>query len=267
MSSSIDKALYHAASKILEPLARLFVGHGVAYGMFEQLVRDAFVKAGSHEMEKSGRRPTVSGISALTGLSRKAVKQLQESDVSEESASRLRYNRAVRVISGWMNDPRFQTEGSPAILPIDGSAQSFSELVREHSGDVPSVALLKVLQESGNVVVTDGRVKLVKHAYVPTNTEPDTLNILGVDVAELITTISINIDAAHDERLFQRKVSTAFLDRNELAAFREYSNKRSQQLLEEYDGWLSSREVDTDKRNSKHAAYVAVGVYYSELAN
>ena len=264
MTSPADTALQGAASKILELLARLFLKHGSAYGLFEQLAREAFVKAGAAEMRRSNRRPTVSGISALTGLSRKMVKRQLEANPEDESASRLRYNRAVRVLSGWVNDPRFLEDDGPAILAIEGSGLSFSELVREHSGDVTPKALLKVLEEAGNVAVADGRVELLKRAYIPTHTEPDTLNILGADVAELINTVSVNISAGPSDKLFQRKVSTSLLNREELDEFRAFSNQRSQQLLEEYDAWLATRELGTDKEDTAETTYVAVGIYYSE---
>ncbi len=264
MTSAIDQALQNAVTKILVPLARLFLSHGAAYGLFEELARDAFVKAGYTHMERAGRRPTVSGVAALTGLSRKAVKQLSEADGAEEASSRLRYNRAVRVLSGWVNDERFQNNDEPAVLSIEQSPNSFSDLVREYSGDVPPVALLKVLEEAGNVRVEDGKVELLSRAYIPMDTEPDVLNILGVDVAELINTVSINITAQPGERRFQRKVSTAYLRRDALEEFREYSNARSQALLEDYDAWLTSREVSSEERGTDNAAYVAVGIYYSE---
>ncbi len=264
MNTTVETALQRAASKILELLARLFLKHGAAYGLFEQLAREAFVKAGAAEMRRAGRRPTVSGISALTGLSRKMVKRLQESYYTEEAGSRLRYNRAVRVLSGWVNDPRFLKDGVPSVLPIEGPEQCFSELVREYSGDVPPKALLKVLEESENVTVSDGHVELLKRAYIPTNTEPDTLNILGEDVAELINTVSINISAEPGDRHFQRKVSTSLLNRNDLDEFRTFSNQRSQQLLEEYDTWLAARELNEDQQDTDQTSYVAVGIYYSE---
>lgn len=264
MTSPVDTALQGAASKILELVARLFLKHGSAYGLFEQLARDAFVKAGAAEMRRANRRPTVSGISALTGLSRKMVKRQLDADPEQENDSRLRYNRAVRVLSGWVNDPRFIENDAPAVLAIEGPGRSFSELVREHSGDVTPKALLKVLEEAGNVAVTDDRVELLKRSYIPTHTEPDTLNILGADVSELINTVSVNVSASPSDKLFQRKVSTSFLNRDALDDFRRFSNERSQQLLEEYDTWLAARELDTDKQDTEQATYVAVGIYYSE---
>ena len=267
MDSPVKKALQSAVSKILEPLATLFLKHGEAYGAFEQLARNAFVKAGFPHMEESGKRPTISGIAALTGLSRKAVAHYQRPELEGQNQSRLRYSRAVRVISGWVNDPLYHLSGVPAVLSIDGPNSRFSELVRHYSGDVSPGALLAMLQQSGNIQVENGSAELVTRAYVPMDTEPDTLNILGVDVAELIHTVSHNVSAEPGNRLFQRKVSAATLNRDDLEAFRVFSNERSQQLLEEYDAWLTRHDISVHSKSQEDAVYVAVGIYYTEGLN
>lgn len=264
MSALVNSAIGAAVAKILFPLARLLIRHGMAVNTFEQIARKAFVDAGVANMEDSGLRPTVSGIATLTGLSRKEVTRLQGIAFADENQPQQRYNRAVRIISGWVNDSRFMHDNEPAVLPIEGAANSFSELVRIYGGDVTPGSLLSVLSKSGNVHEREGSVELVKRAYIPMETEPDTLNILGVDTAELIQTISYNISAAPDVRLFQRKVSTARLSAEAVSAFRQYSSTESQRLLEDYDAWLAAHEVENDK--SSEATYVAVGIYYADRA-
>ena len=47
-------------------------------------------------------------------------------------------------------------------------------------------------------------------------------------------------------------------------AFREFSARKSQMLLEEYHAWLSDHEVDPEGEAGVEPRYVAVGIYYSE---
>ncbi|MCB1844689.1 MAG: hypothetical protein KDI09_17130, partial [Halioglobus sp.] len=190
MDVSVNRVLEAAVVRILRPLARVLISHGMAEGLFAQLARQAFVEAGFDHMARSGNRPTVSGVAALTGLSRKEVARLAQADPKGDRIARERYNRAVRVISGWVNDTRFGKNGAPAPLRTDGDEPSFATLVRDYSGDVPPAAMLSVLQEGGNVAVDGQWVKLVQRAYIPMQTAPDRLNILGTDVAELILTIA-----------------------------------------------------------------------------
>ncbi len=262
MDMRIHQALHQTVLKLLRPLVRVLLGHGVSHGAFAEVSRQAFVEEGFAHMARSGKRPTVSGVAALTGLSRKEVKRINESDIDSLGDAAQRRNRAIRVISGWVNDPDFCSDGKPERLPLDAEKGGFAELVKRYSGDVTPAAMLSLLEESGNVSVAEGEVRLKKIAFIPMSTPLDKLNILGTDAGELIGTIGHNIMAEPSDRLFQRKVSNTLVRRDALDEFRAFSNRRSQELLEEYDTWLSEHEVDN--QTDEKAAYVAVGIYYVE---
>jgi hypothetical protein len=237
----------------------------MAYGTFAELARKAFVDEGFEHIERSGKRPTVSSVSALTGLTRKETKRLRESSPADDVESSQRYNRAIRVISGWVNDERYHREnGEPAILPFDGPGASFSSLVRQYSGDVPPVAMLSVLEMSRNIARSDAGLVLQERAYIPMSTPVEKLSILGTDVAELIGTIGHNLEVEPGQRFFQRKVSNTIVRASALPEFRELSNRKSQELLEEYHAWLTAHQVSEPMNESDQAAYVAIGVFYSE---
>lgn len=265
MKASLHQALSAAVLRLLRPLARVLLRHGMAYGTFAELARKAYVEEGFAHIERSGKRPTVSAVSALTGLTRKETKRLRELGVVDDESSSRRYSRAIRVISGWTGDDRFRTAaGEPAILPMEGKEGSFAVLVKEFSGDIPPAAMLSVLQDSGTVEITEQGVALQDKAYIPSATPLEKLNILGTDVAQLIDTIGHNLDAPAGQRYFQRKVSNVLVQPEAVAAFRELSNQKSQLLLEEYHSWLSSHEIDPDGDRSVEPCYVAVGIYYSD---
>ena len=127
MPKKLQQALANAILVLLRPLARVLLNHGMAYGSFAELSRKVFVDEGYEHLKRSGERPTVSSVSALTGLSRKEVKRLREEFALDHEDSAQRYSRAIRVISGWVSDPVFHDEhGEPAILPLEGSAPSFN---------------------------------------------------------------------------------------------------------------------------------------------
>jgi len=265
MAKATEQGIQSAALRILRPLVRVLLNHGMAYGAFAELTRRAFVDEGFAYLERSKQRPTISAVSALTGLTRKETKRLRESDITDDLDSSHRYSRAIKVISGWVNDPRFQDEyGEPALLPISGNEGSFSALVSEYSGDIPAVAMLSLLESSKNVGRRGDQVELLERAYIPMNTPADKIDILGTDVAELIGTIGHNLEVGPGRRLFQRKVSNTLVRRDAIDEFREYSNSKSQELLEEYHRWLSSHEVAADGSPPEKPGYVAVGIYYVE---
>ena len=208
MSKKLEKTLTAAILRLLYPLVRILLRNGVAYGTLAELVRKVYVEVAFREFAPEGKKQTVSRVSALTGLTRKEVKRLLESDAKDEGSTQARYNRAVRVIGGWMNDRRFLNEqGKPADLNIEGESKSFTLLVKDYSGDIPTMAMLSMLKEAGSIKVVNDKVRLVRYAFVPGSDSIDKIRILGTDVYELITTIDHNLVAEPDDLLFQRKVA------------------------------------------------------------
>ncbi len=262
-----NKILTAAIGQILRPLVRILLRNGIACGSFEEMVRKAYVDEAFAEASRNNTKATVSSVSAETGLSRKEVKRLNETVLTDSENTEQKYNRAIRVISGWLNDPQYAyEEGNPKALSLDsspslnGSETSFANLVKHYSGDIPTKAMLNLLESSNCVEIKDGLVHLVRNAYVPGSDPEEIIRILGTDTNELINTIDHNLTADESSRWFQRKVSNPRIPTDALPAFKEFSRKRSQALLEELDTWLSQNEADDD--TDSH--YVSLSVYYHE---
>lgn len=267
MDKSLHNALAGAVLHLLRPLAGILLRQGMPYGTFAELCRKAFVDAAFQDDSLSGKRPTISSVSAMTGLTRKETKRLRDWKITDGDDSAQRYSRAIRVISGWVEDPVYHDpEGNPAELPLDNGEQSFSGLVRRYSGDIPTAAMMSVLESSGCVQSDGSTVRLLERAYIPEGVTADKLDILGTDVAELVSTIGHNLRAAPEDRLFQRKVSNTMVRGEAVPAFREYSSRKSQQLLEDYHRWLSEHEAQANDsaQAGERPSYVAVGIYYTE---
>ena len=260
MSNQINSILSESALKILRPLVRILIRNGVSSGSLEELVRKAFVDEAFAIGTKKQQKTTVSSVSAQTGLSRKEVKRLNELSDTHNTDIEQKYNRAVRVISGWVNDKNFvDASGDARILTMDGSDSSFASLVKQYSGDIPTKAMLDLLITADCVQVDDGKVRLIKHAYVPGKDSAEIIRILGADTSELINTIDHNLTAEENEKRYQRKVSCVALRKSAIEEFKQLSTKQSQSLLEDLDTWLSQNEVSPDDED---AVYVSLGIYY-----
>ncbi|VAW66294.1 hypothetical protein MNBD_GAMMA09-3490 [hydrothermal vent metagenome] len=256
MSADLQTILQKAARKILSPLIRVMLRNGVACGSFEEMVRKVYIDEAFNMARKQGKA-TISGISAQTGLSRKEVKRLHDIEQSNDSSNNQKYNRAIRVISGWMNDPRFiSAQGVSKALNMEGVEPSFATLVKDYSGDIPTRAMFELLQKSGCIEQVDNKVYLTSHAYVPGNDPTDIINIMGVDCNELMNTVIYNMNCNPAERRFQRKVSTSLLANEHKDAFLKYAGRRSQTLLEELDNWLSEHQGNED-----NSQYISLGIY------
>lgn len=265
MNNTLHSSLGQAVSVLFRPLAKVLIRNGIAWGTFAEWAKKVYVDVAFEEFAEPGKKQTISKVSALTGLFRRETKRLRELPKDPDGAATERYNRAVRVISGWLNDSEYHDkQGMPASLCVEGREPSFSSLVRKYSGDIPTQAMLSVLRTAGVVEEdSDGLIKLIQSAYIPGSDPIEKLSILGTDVAELIATIDHNLTAKPEELFFQRKVSNPVVLTHAVPQFREISSKKAQALLEELDKWLSKHEAPDGDSNTQ-TRYVSLGIYYSE---
>jgi hypothetical protein len=257
-------AINAAIARLLRPLFRLLLRNGVSYGSFEALARQAFVDAAMGVSGIAGKKPSISRVSLLSGLTRKEVQRLSAPQAAAPAGDQ--HNRAARVLTGWVRDAEFHdARGRPRVLERDG-APGFATLVKRYSGDIPVRAVLDELVNVGAVRLTDdGRVELRERAYVPGKSVAEKLRILGSDVADLIDTIDHNLQRGADDPRFQRKVMYHSIPADALPAFRKLGAARSQALLEQLDRWLAAHDIDNPAdRPELPRARVGLGIYYFE---
>jgi len=265
MTEKIQQTVSTAVLTLLRPLVRILLRNGIAYGSFAELAKKIYVDVAFDEFAPEKKKQTISRVSALTGLTRKEAKRFHELESTNTQESEQRYNRAIRVISGWVNDPEFHdAQGQPDELPVEGEKGSFATLARKYSGDVPTQSMLAVLTVASCIEKTGTRVRLIRHAYVPGNDSAEKLSILGTDTAELIATIDHNLVCEESALRFQRKVSNSRVSADALPEFQALSAQKAQALLEELDAWLDRHEVESDTQDSAQGKYVSLGIYFYE---
>lgn len=261
-----QRALHHAIELLLRPLFRVLLRHSVSFGAFVDVAKRVYVDVAFKDFSLPGKKPSISRVAVLSGLTRKEVQVLRDPPPDDGEEVFDRYNRAVRVLTGWARDPRFLgPDGQPRVLEPDGE-QGFAGLVRRHSGDMPARAVLDELVRVGSVKEhDDGRLELVTHAYVPQNSAIDKIGILGRDVADLIDTIDHNLQHGGSDPRFQRKVMYDAIPRSALPAFRRMSAQQAQALLEKLDRWLAEHDVEgLPGSDAVPQARVGLGIYYFE---
>lgn len=267
-ANRVQLAVNAALLLLLRPLVRLLLRYHVPFSVFEELAKHAYVRAAMEDFALPGRKPTLSRASILTGLTRKDVQRLVAEPEPLRAAGEEGYNRAARVVTGWMRDPQFHdADGAPAALDVHEGARSFAELVRRHSGDMPVRAVLDELLRVGAVQLreTDQRLVLATRAYVPLGGEVEKLGILGTDVADLIGTIDHNLQHGGTDPRYQRKVMYRSVPAAIRPEFRALSAREAQALLEQLDAWLAERDTDNPPDDPKAPRVrLGLGIYYFE---
>lgn len=261
----MDKTLQLAFYRILKTLMRILYRKGIALGEFTQVVKQAYVDVVEQELSKAGERVTTSRIAVITGLTRKDVAKLRQTETHDDSQ---RFNRSMRVINGWLHDADFQDDaGLAALLPFRGDVGSFEQLVQRYSGDMSCFALLDELKRIQLVRETaEGEIELLSPTYVPHGDEKEKHRLLGTDTALLISTIDHNLTTQHSEELhYQRKVSYNNLPEDVLPEFRHFVKQDAQQLLLRFNDWLYTHDRDhTPGVKGSGRMQAGVGIYYFE---
>ncbi len=259
-------ALSTSMRKLLRPLVRILLRHGVSYGQFSDWARQTFVEVARDDFAIQGRKQTVSRISVITGINRKEVKKLLETPEPNDD-HQSRHNRAARVIGGWLRSRRFtDADGAPRRLRLDDAENGFAALVKAYSGDMPVRAVLDELERVGIVGKRDdGTLELLKRAYVPQASDADMLHLLGDSVADLADTIDHNLSHPGEDNRLQLSVVYDNLPRETLARLKTMSQREARKLLVEIDRFLASEDRDSSGKQAGEGRYRAgVGVYYFE---
>jgi hypothetical protein len=256
----MQETLRNTLRNILRALIRTLLRNGMAYGEFDQIARKCFVDVAFDDFTTARKKQTISNVAILTGLNRKEVKKMHELDVDQAEVSSKQYNRIIRVLGGWINDPAFlRKDGNPRDLDYEGVG-SFSELVKNYSGDMPVAAMQKALIASSNIKFTDdSQVRLLSHAYLPSNDPLEKLAILGADTRQLIETIDFNLTAAEESLRFQRKASNPRVAVASIPKMKQFLRRRGQAFLEEMDLYLSQHEADDDSSTE-----LSIGLFYHQ---
>ena len=73
-----SRVLLGAIGRLLRPLVRLAIRHGITYPAMTDLLKHTYLDVVEEDLRRSGANPTDSRLSLLTGVHRKYVKQLRQ---------------------------------------------------------------------------------------------------------------------------------------------------------------------------------------------
>ena len=268
MSDSVKKGLLATYSKLLRPLIRILLKHGVTYAELSEVVKTVFVSIAAQEFRVPGKKMSKARIAIVTGLTRKEVQRLTASDQEERFKLRTNLSRIGRVLAGWHTDPDYTGPyGMPLEVRYDSDVPNditFVRLVQQYSGDMTPRAMLDELLRVGAVVETDQNwFKVIRREYVPQTLAPDFLERVGRGVHDFIHTVEENLEGSEEgTSRFERTVRPADgMKPEDLPLFNEYVREKCQALLEEIDNWLTNLEPPDKERGDK-VVETGVGIYH-----
>jgi hypothetical protein len=265
MSEEIKFSLLTAFRKLMRPLVRILLRHGVSFGEFSETLKYVFVEVAKSDFPITGRRQSISRLAIVTGLTRKDVGRIADAIERNEDPVISKMNRVGRVLAGWHQDPQFTGPyGLPLELPFDSKKDlSFTELVRRYSGDMPARAMLEELKRIRAVdELSTGEIRVLTRSYIPPHADTASIEFMAAALRDLAETLDLNLDPTRPHGLLERRVWTpAGIDRGLLPIFDQLVTARAQDLLEFLDNWLSAREAECQHLPPEKKLRAGLGIY------
>lgn len=266
----VKQRLVRLVARILRPLIRILLRHGMSCQEFTEIARWVYVDVAMRDKEfalKTRSKQFKSRAAVITGLSRKEVLRLSEFEGVDALEEIEPYNRAARVMTGWTENPVFcDAKDKPKILPIKGGAGSFHDLVRLYSGDVPPRAVLDELRRCGAVEIIDAdSVRLKQIVYFPRTDSVDMLDVVEMMTGDLLETLDYNManKVAKGEGRPCRIAVSARLPESAIEEVRAYVRKEVDALSRKVHHFVSERE-DKTRRPGRQYFRAGLGNFYFE---
>ena len=164
--------LVRALRKLLRPLVRLMLAHGVTYVYLADLLKGLFVEVAERDFRLDDKSPTDSRVSLVSGVHRKDVARLRGLLASAEAVEPSVVPRGAQLVAHWLGNPKYlMDDGSPrplARLVSEGGELSFEALVASVNSDIRSRVVLDEWLALGVVHLDEqGMVCLNTAAFVP----------------------------------------------------------------------------------------------------
>src|SRR5579862_45231 len=268
MSESLKAAVRLAVLRLLDPLVKWLIEAGLGVGDLISLVKIAYVRAAREQGRAAGgeaKRPNVSRISVVTGLTRLEVAHILATGAADPVYDRGR-QRVERVLTGWWNDAAFQdAAGYPAALPIRGGRRSFAGLVERYSGERWLVATIleELLRVKAVRRLPDGRVRAVSRSYATVSWDPAGVEAFGEQLGEHCQTLLHNLKNPADARCVRRVLNARLAPRYVPMLVRDLE-EQAQGFADAADDALNDPGQTLSGRSREKGASLGIALYVFE---
>ena len=187
-------ALTQAIARLMRPLVRVLIAHGITFPILARLLKDIYVDVAEEAFPLFGKTQTDSRLSLLTGVHRKDVRALRGRGRATDRPSVV-VSRNARMMSLWAGDPDYlDARGRPRALPRTGRPPSFDSLVESVSKDIRPRVVFDEWQRLGMIRIEgDGMIHLNNAAFVPRDDFADLAYYFGRNLRDHIAASGHNL--------------------------------------------------------------------------
>jgi len=253
-----------AIRRVLRPLVRVLVAHGITYPFLADMLKSIFVETAANEFTLDDKRPTDSRLTVLTGVHRKDIRRLlREPGPEPETPPGL--TLGTKIVARWLGDRANADDlGRPRALartPSQGGDQSFAALVESVSTNVRPRSVLDELLRLGVVEIdADDYVHLVTSGFVPGKELDAKAFYFGEAMHDHLAAGAHNLEGA-GRPFLERSVYYDALSPESVEALRAQAEKLSVDVLKEINkrGMALERE---DPPSPGKRMRIRLGVFF-----
>jgi hypothetical protein len=254
-------ALTRAIARILRPLLRVLIAHGITFPVLSRLLKELYVEVAEASFPMPGRMQTDSRINLLTGVHRKDVRALRGRGREDDLPSPV-VSRNAQMIAIWAGAPDFlDARGRPRTLPRTGERPSFESLVETISKDIRPRVVLDEWQRLGLVGIDEkGFIKLNSAAFVPREDFADLAYYFGRNLRDHIAASSHNLLGGTppmlERAVYYEKLTPESID--ELAAYTRELGARTLVAVNQKAFELAQRDAGDPDASQR----MTFGIYF-----
>jgi Family of unknown function (DUF6502) len=211
------------------------------------LFRQAAIRTVATRQLEDARRVNISGIAAITGISRAEISGLLKPVRRTVNRNvKPRQNLTNNILTAWHCDPKFTTANRrPADLKIYGRGATFEALVREHGRGIPIRAILDEMLRSGAVEMRGSQeIRPMKSITIGTRITPRSIRTFAERAAKLFS-VALE-DLRHpDSSIFIESAARTRTSPSSIPLFRKELSGKAAELLGELQNILTRMPTRT----------------------
>ncbi len=258
--------LVDAILKVLRPLVRLLLSNQITYPMLIRMLKNVYVEVATNDFKVDDKPQTDSRISLLTGVHRKDVKKIRETDTAIDETP-ARASLGARVISAWTGEAKYlDKKGKPKALhrlARENKRLSFEGLVQSINKDIRPRAVLDEWLRLGVVRLDEkNMVWLQLEAYVPEKGFEDKVYYFGQNVADHCAA-AVNNVTGESSPMLDRCIFSDSLSPDSTAKLKKIANDKGMQAIQAVNREAISLERK-DVKKSGEKKRINFGIYFYE---
>ncbi len=247
--------------RVMRPLARLLVRHGVTYPAFSAALKRVFLDAATDELKARGMAQTDSALSLLSGVHRRDVRNLTRAAQPGARSTRKAgapLSLVGEVVARWLGDAAYQDRRRPRTL----QRAEFDAMVAGVSSDIRGRAMLDELLRLGAVTEGDDGIALSSSGFAPRQGFAEMSELFAANLADHAHAAAANLQGEGnflEQAMYLDRITPASVERLQRVAKQAWTRALPAVLAE---AQACSDADGADDKSPGTGQRVRFGVYF-----